>query len=294
MEEKMTDEVVESVEENATENVAEEAARNMAESAEASVTENVTGNAEENAEEKSTETVAENMDDLGQELENSYAYMGNGEYDTDTLLAWEKINQYKESGEILPVTVSGIVNKGVIALVEGVRGFIPVSRLDINHVEDTNDWLGRAIRVRVIDADMEKSKLVLSAREILKEETAAAKKAQRELAIAQIETGSVVEGTVESIQTYGAFVDLGNNVTGLVHISQICERRISSPKEALEIGQKVQAKVIKNQGGKISLSIKELLEEERVKEEEEIKKNIPQTESIGTSLGSLLSGLKLD
>lgn len=269
MEEKMTDEVVE----NATENVAE---------------------AVENAEEKSTETVAENMDDLGQELENSYAYMGNGEYDTDTLLAWEKINQYKESGEILPVTVSGIVNKGVIALVEGVRGFIPVSRLDINHVEDTNDWLGRDIRVRVIDADMEKSKLVLSAREILKEETAAAKKAQRELAIAQIETGSVVEGTVESIQSYGAFVDLGNNVTGLVHISQISERRISSPKEALEIGQKVQAKVIKNQGGKISLSIKELLEEERVKEEEEIKKNIPQTESIGTSLGSLLSGLKLD
>lgn len=249
---------------------------------------------EEKITEKVVEEKTENMEDLGQALEESYAYMGDGEYDTDTLVAWEKIHQYKESGKILPVTVSGIVNKGVIALVEGVRGFIPVSRLDINHVEDTNDWLGRDIRVRVIEADMEKNKLVLSAREILKEESAAARKAQRELAISKIEVGSIVEGKVESLQSYGAFVDLGDNVTGLVHISQISANHIKSPKEALEVGQKVQAKVIKNENGKISLSIKELLEEQRIKEEEEIKSNIPKVDSIGTSLGDLLSGLKLD
>lgn len=245
-------------------------------------------------EEKITETKTENMEDLGQALEESYAYMGNGEYDTDTLLAWEKIYKYKETGEILPVTVSGIVNKGVIALVEGVRGFIPVSRLDINHVEDTNDWLGRDIRVRVIEADMEKSKLVLSAREILREESAAARKAQREMAISKIEVGSVVEGKVDSLQTYGAFVDLGDNVTGLVHISQISNNHIKSPKEVLEVGQMVQAKVIKNEGGKISLSIKDLLEEQRISEEEEIKNDIPKVENIGTSLADLLSGIKLD
>lgn len=240
------------------------------------------------------EKMTENMEDLGQALEDSYAYMGNGEYDTDTLLAWEKINKYKETGEILPVTVSGIVNKGVIALVEGVRGFIPVSRLDINHVEDTNEWLGRDIRVRVIEADMEKSKLVLSAREILKEESAAARRAQKEIAVSKIQVGSIVEGKVDSIQPYGAFVDLDDNVTGLVHISQISLGHIKSPKEVLEIGQTVKAKVIKNDGGKISLSIRELLEEERLKEEEENKSNIPEVENIGTSLGSLLSGLKLD
>ena len=244
-------------------------------------------------EEKTMDNVAENeiekMEDLGQALEESYAHMGNGEYDTDTLLAWEKINEY-----ILSVTISGIVNKGVIALVEGVRGFIPVSRLDINHVEDTNDWLGRDIRVRVIEADMEKNKLVLSAREILREESAAARKAQREMAVSKIEVGSVVEGKVESIQPYGAFVDLGNDVTGLVHISQISMDHIKSPKEALEVGQIVKAKVIKNDGGKISLSIKDLLEEKRIQEEEEIKNNMQEVESIGTSLGSLLSGFKLD
>lgn len=249
---------------------------------------------EEKITEKATEIETENMKDLGQALEESYAYMGNGEYDTDTLIAWEKIYKYKETGEILPVTVSGIVNKGVIALVEGVRGFIPVSRLDINHVDDTNDWLGRDIRVRVIEADMEKSKLVLSAREILREESAAARKAQREMAISKIEVGSVVEGEVDSLQTYGAFVDLGNDVTGLVHISQISNNHIKSPKEALEVGQKVRAKVIKNEGGKISLSIKDLLEEQRISEEEEIKNNIPKVENIGTSLADLLSGIKLD
>lgn len=254
----------------------------------------VTDVVEENVTDEKAEDVTERMEDLGQALEKSYAYMGNGEYDTDTLIAWEKIGKYKESGEILAVTVSGIVNKGVIALVEGVRGFIPVSRLDIKHVEDTNDWLGRDIRVRVIDADMESGKLVLSAREILREETEAARKAQKEVAISRIAVGSVVEGTVESLQPYGAFIDLGNDVTGLVHISQISENRIKSPKEALEIGQKVQAKVIKNEGGRISLSIRELLEEKRIKEEEEIKQHVPEVESIGTSLSSLLSGLKLD
>ncbi len=249
---------------------------------------------EEKNTENVVETTEENMENLGQALEESYAYMGNGEYDTDTLLAWEKIYKYKESGEILPVIVSGIVNKGVIALVEGVRGFIPVSRLDINHVEDTNVWLGRDIRVRVIEADMEKSKLVLSAREILREESAAARKAQKEMAVSKIEVGSVVEGKVESLQTYGAFVDLGNDVTGLVHISQISTNHIKSPKEVLEVGQVVQAKVIKNENGKISLSIRDLLEEQRVQEEEEIKNNIPKVENIGTSLESLLKGLKLD
>lgn len=249
---------------------------------------------EEKNTENVVETTEENMENLGQALEQSYAYMGNGEYDTDTLLAWEKIYKYKESGEILPVIVSGIVNKGVIALVEGVRGFIPVSRLDINHVEDTSVWLGRDIRVRVIEADMEKSKLVLSAREILREESAAVRKAQKEMAVSKIEVGSVVEGKVESLQTYGAFVDLGNDVTGLVHISQISTNHIKSPKEVLEVGQVVQAKVIKNENGKISLSIRDLLEEQRVQEEEEIKNNIPKVENIGTSLESLLKGLKLD
>lgn len=239
-------------------------------------------------EEKLTTPVTESMDDFGKELEESYKVMGDGEYDTDTLLAWQKIKEYLESKEILNVEISGIVNKGVIALVEGIRGFIPVSRLDIKHVEDTNPWLGKEIRVRVIQADMENNKLVLSAREILKEEAAAEKK----LKVSAIKVGEVLEGTVEKLADFGAFIALGDGVSGLCHISQISLEKIKHPKVALEEGQKVTVKVIKNQDGKIGLSIKALLEAQV--EEEEADFEIPESEEIGTSLGDLFKNLKLN
>ena len=244
--------------------------------------------------EEAVEEVIPSMDDMAQALEESYAYMGNGEYDTDTLLAWEKINGYLKSGEIIKVVVDGIVNKGVTATVEGVKAFIPVSRLDVAHVEDTLPYLEKEIRVKVIEADMETEKLVLSAREILREEMAATRKSQREEALSKINVGDVVEGEVVSLQPYGAFVDLGNELNGLVHISEISDKRIKSPKEVLEIGQTVKAKVIRMDDGKVSLSIRELLEEQRIKDEEEIMKNRPEEESFGSSLGSLLQGIKLN
>ena len=233
------------------------------------------------------EAPAESMADLGEALEKSYKHMGNGEFDTDTLIAWEKIDEYKESKEILTVEISGIVNKGVVAMVEGQRGFIPASRLDIRQVQDTNDYLGKEIRVRVIEADMKKNKLILSAREILREEAAEAKK-QR---IADVKVGSVMEGKVESIQTYGAFIDLGDGLSGLLHISQISDKRIKHPKDVLEEGQEVTVKVIKNQDGKIGLSMKALLDQKQKEEREYVK--LPKSESIGTSLGDLLKDIKL-
>lgn len=229
----------------------------------------------------------ETMQDYQKELEESYKVMGDVEYDTDTLLAWQKISEYMETKAILNVTISGIVNKGVIALVEGIRGFIPASRLDIRHVEDTNDWLGKEIRVRVIEADMEKGKLILSAKEILREEANEAKK----MKIQEIKVGSIVTGTVESLQSYGAFIDLGDHISGLLHISQISSKHIKHPGEVLKEGQEVTAQVIKNQDGKIGLSIKKL-EEDRQKEEEEAIQ-IPESEEIGTSLGDLFKNLKL-
>lgn len=239
-------------------------------------------------EEKLTTPITESMDDFGKELEESYKVMGDGEYDTDTLLAWQKINEYLESKEILNVEITGIVNKGVIALVEGIRGFIPVSRLDIKHVEDTNPWLGKEIRVRVIQADMANNKLVLSAREILKEEAAAEKK----LKVSAIKVGEVLEGTVEKLADFGAFIALGDGISGLCHISQISLEKIKHPKVTLEEGQKVTVKVIKNQDGKIGLSIKALLEAQV--EEEEADFEIPESEEIGTSLGDLFKNLKLN
>ena len=239
-------------------------------------------------EEKVTTTpVTESMADFAKELEASYKYMGNGEYDTDTLLAWEKIEGYLASGEILTVEISGIVNKGVIALVEGIRGFIPVSRLDLKSVEDTNTWLGKTVRVRVIQAEKDNNKLVLSAREILKEEA----REEKKLKISAIKVGEVLEGTVESLQDYGAFIALGDGITGLCHISQISLEKIKHPRAVLTEGQQVTVKVLKNQDGKVGLSIKALLEAQV--QEEEADFEIPESEEIGTSLGDLFKNLKL-
>ena len=98
-------------------------------------------------------------------------------------------------------------------------------------------------------------------------------------------------GTVESLQTYGAFVQLPNGLSGLVHISQISDKRIKSPKGILEVGQEVDVKVIVVKDVKISLSIKALIE----KEEEEVVETfeIPKAENIGTCLGDLFKNIKL-
>lgn len=228
----------------------------------------------------------ETMKDLEKELEASYKIMGDGEHDTDTLLAWEKIGEWKETQEILTVEITGIVNKGVIALVEGIRGFIPASRLSLKRVDDLNEWLGKTVRVRILDADPEADKLVLSAREILREEREEQKRQQA----SQIQVGAVLTGKVESIQDYGAFVDLGNDVSGLVHISQISLERIKHPSVVLTPGQEVSVKVIGNKDGKISLSMKALLQEKE--EEEEVQVEIPEAEEIGTSMGDLLKNFK--
>ena len=129
---------------------------------------------------------------------------------------------------------------------------------------------------------------MLSAREILQEKA----RKEREARIAAVKVGSIVTGTVESLQNYGAFVDLGAGLSGLVHISQISLKRIKSPSDVLNVGDEVNVKIIGVKDGKISLSMKAL--EEEKKEEEEIHVEIPKAEEIGTSLGDLFKGLKLD
>ena len=107
-----------------------------------------------------------------------------------------------------------------------------------------------------------------------------------------VQVGLVTEGTVETIKPYGAFVNIGDGVTGLLHVSQISNKRIKTPEDVLSVGDKVTVKVTAVKDGRISLSMKALLAEEE-KQEEEISFELPKTEEIGTSLGSLFKGLKL-
>ena len=139
----------------------------------------------------------------------------------------------------------------------------------------------------MIEADKAKKRLVLSAREILRERAEVEKRNK----ISNIQVGFVTEGTVESLQPYGAFVELGNGVSGLVHISQICEKRIRKPSVVLSVGDKV--KVIAIKDGKLSLSIKEA-SDLMAKEVEEESSELPESgEEATTSLGALFANIKL-
>ena len=204
-------------------------------------------------------------------------------------LGWDRLLAYKEEKKILTVKVSEAVNQGVVAFVEEIRGFIPASQLALDYVEETDGFVGKTLRVRVITVDAEREKLVLSAKDVLKEEEAE----RLNHKISMIVPGSILEGRVESLMPYGAFVDLGDGLSGLVHISQISQRRLKKPSEVLSVGDVVKVKVLNTNDGKISLSIKAAAESAEPDEiEEKQAAEYSSKESVGTSLGDLLKGLK--
>lgn len=208
--------------------------------------------------------------------------------EANDMIVWDVLRKYMEDGTVLQVKVAGIVNAGVVAYVEGIRAFIPASKLALEYVEDLNEYLGRTLQVQVITVDEKEKKCVLSAKEILFEQ----ERQKNNSKIAKLEVGSVVEGTVDSLQSYGAFIALDNGLSGLVHISQICEKRIKSPASVLKVGERVKAKIIKIENNKISLSIKALQDVAEVSQEEPFE--YEAAPEVGTGLGSLLAGLQLD
>ncbi|HIX63989.1 MAG TPA: S1 RNA-binding domain-containing protein [Candidatus Mediterraneibacter colneyensis] len=199
---------------------------------------------------------------------------------------WNRVMEYMENKTVLPLKVEGIVNGGVIVMVEGLRGFVPASRLSLTYIEDLETYLLKDIEVQVIEADQANNRLVLSAREILKEK----EKKEREEKIASLKIGTVLTGTVETLQNYGAFVKLENGLSGLVHVSQISQKRVKTPADVLNVGDEVNVKVIGIKDGKVSLSMKAL---EEVKEEPVEKVVLPKSEEIGTNLGDLFKNLNL-
>ena len=227
------------------------------------------------------------MDELAEEIDSSFETFK----DTDAQ-GWDKCQQYLEDKTVLTVTVDGIATKGgVIATLEGLRGFIPASHLSLTHVDDLNDYLNKELNVHVIEVDEANKRLILSAKSVLKEKAEEEKAAK----LAALTPGTVLEGTVETLKPYGAFIKIDDDLTGLVHVSQISRKRIQDPSNVLKKGDTVKAKVLNTKDGKLSLSIKALEEEKEVRREEEIRNvKLPTSEAIGQNLGDLLKGIKLD
>lgn len=172
----------------------------------------------------------------------------------DSETAWEKLENYYESGESFDVVVKDLVKGGVIADV-GVRGFIPASQLTDHYIEDYSDFVGNTLKVKIIELNREGNRIVLSHRSVMADE----KKEQKKSSIKNLHVGDVVEGTVERLANFGAFVNLGE-CDGLLHISQISHQRVATPEEVLSVGQQVKVQIINVdvENEKISLSMKSI------------------------------------
>ena len=204
--------------------------------------------------------------------------------------AWDKMEAAFTDRTIFTVKVLTSVNGGVVAFLEGIRGFIPASQLALEYVEDVDSFVGETLDVVVITADRDKNRLVLSAKEVAKEKAAK----EHEKKLNALQKGFVTEGVIERIESYGCFVNIGGGLTGLVHISQICNKFIKSPNEVVKLGQKVKVKVLDVADGKIRLSMKEAEDiAPEVETEEEVSMEYHDEEAT-TSLAGLLSGIKLD
>lgn len=207
-----------------------------------------------------------------------------------SVLAWNQLKALMDQKENVSVKITEITKGGAVAYLKGIRGFIPASKLSLEYVEEAEleNYLNKTLEVRVINVEEENKRLILSAREILKE----AADAERAKKISNVEVGLVTEGIVETLMPYGAFVNLGNGLSGLLHISQICNNRIKHPGVVLTEGQTVKVKITAIKDGKLSLSMK-ALEDVAAKEIEEETFEIPEAEEVTTSLGALLGKIKL-
>ncbi|MCH5252575.1 MAG: S1 RNA-binding domain-containing protein [Lachnospiraceae bacterium] len=202
--------------------------------------------------------------------------------------AWNKLIQAQEEKTIFTVKVLTSVNAGVVAYLEGIRGFIPASQLALNYVEDVDVFIGEKLEVVVITAEPEKNKLVLSAKEVARERVTR----EKEKKLNALQKGFITEGVIERMESYGCFVNIGDDLTGLVHISQICNKFIKSPAEVVKLGQKVKVKVLEVNEGKIRLSMKEA-EDIAPELDEESEPLEYHDEEATTSLAGLLAGIKL-
>ncbi|MCP8968739.1 30S ribosomal protein S1 [Ectobacillus ponti] len=170
----------------------------------------------------------------------------------DAEKAWESLQAKFQSGETFDVTVRDIVNGGLVVDL-GVRGFIPASLVETHFVEDFTDYKGTTLAVKIVELEREKNRVILSHKAVVEENLELKKKD----AINSLKAGEVLEGTVQRLTDFGAFVNVGG-VDGLVHISQIAHERVEKPSDVLKEGQQVKVKVLSVDPAtqRISLSIK--------------------------------------
>jgi small subunit ribosomal protein S1 len=165
--------------------------------------------------------------------------------------SWESVAE----GQIVEARVTE-VNKGGLAVdVNGIRGFMPISQIDLYRVEDAAQFVNQKLRCLVTEVDPSERNLVLSRRALLEKE----REENREKLWHELNEGQIREGIVRSIREFGAFVDLGG-VDGLIHVSELSWQRVKDPSEVVQPGQKVKVVVLKidREHRKVGLGLRQL------------------------------------
>jgi len=200
-------------------------------------------------------TVMEDENELGQ-LELSFRHTGHKK-------AWDKLEKIQKTEETVDASVTDANKGGLMVKVGGVMGFLPVSQLAPEHyprveggsktkiLEKLSNFIGKNIKVKVLDATEEEDKLIVSEKETVRE--------RQEKIISKYKVGDVIKGEISGVVSFGAFVEFDDGLEGLVHISEIAWQRIDDPNDYLTEGQKVETKIIEIDDSKISLSIKQLI-----------------------------------
>ncbi|MBY0122573.1 30S ribosomal protein S1 [Bacillus sp. S/N-304-OC-R1] len=173
----------------------------------------------------------------------------------DAEKSWTDLEAKFNNGEIFEAEIKDVVKGGLVVDL-GVRGFVPASLVEDFFVEDFSDYKGNTMTFKIVELEKDKNRLILSHRAVIEE----AKGKQKNQILDSLEPGKVIEGTVQRITDFGAFVDIGG-IDGLVHISQLSHEHVSNPSEVVAEGQKVKVKVLSvdRANERISLSIKDTL-----------------------------------
>ncbi|AVK83570.1 30S ribosomal protein S1 [Lysinibacillus sp. B2A1] len=173
----------------------------------------------------------------------------------DALKAWDTLEQQFAAEEVFEAEVKDIVKGGLVVDL-GVRGFVPASLVEDYFVDDFEGYKGKSLSFKIVELDKEKNRLILSHRAVVEAEKAS----QKKQVINDIQAGDVLNGKVQRIASFGAFIDLGG-IDGLVHISQVSHEHVSDVSEVLSEGQEVKVKVLSvdPENERISLSIKETI-----------------------------------
>ncbi|KZR60252.1 30S ribosomal protein S1 [Pseudobacillus badius] len=173
----------------------------------------------------------------------------------DAEKAWEEMQKRFENGDVFEAEVKEVVKGGLVVDL-GIRGFIPASLVEDHYVEDFEDYKGKTMNFKIVELDQEKNRLILSHRAVIDLQ----KSENKKKVLSEIQAGDVLEGKVQRLTDFGAFVDIGG-VDGLVHISQLSHEHVEKPSDVIQEGQEVKVKVLSvdRDSERISLSIKETL-----------------------------------